>query len=309
MSWQLYLKIGVQKFIDWKVFVGIWFGIGIVYLLIYSGTIPSSIQGYAKIVSYISPFISRKFLCGVFYFRLLRKFHKALSSKIDTEASFKRVWSQYHKICRINNGTRMGLHGIYVAYYIYMLILDEKLRWLQVNQQTDTIEKDKSFRENLLFHTFSYQVSNFVCSYNSRQPSISAIEAIEKPLKQISFEPLLIDTMKSCLIDGPGFLSTSTLMLLVLIYLRLPDEKKTLVVKSLKSVSNLIDEIGWLNRKMVETIIAVSMMESLSPERELKELESSLKKEKPATEEEKWAFRDNVLKSKISELGLEHADQ
>ena len=308
MSWQYYVKIGVQKFIDWKVFVGIWFGLGIVYLLIYFGLVPSSIQGYAKIVSYISPFISRKLLCGVFYFRLLRRFHKVLSSKINTEASFKRVWSQYRKIFRINSGTRMGLHGIYVAYYVYMLILDEKLRWLQVNQQTDTIEKDKSFRENLLFYTFSYQVSSFVCSYNSRQPSVSAIEAIEKPLSQISFEPLLIDAIKSCHIDGEGFLSTLTLMLLVLIYLRLPDEKKALVVKSLKSVSNLIHKIGWLNRKMVETIIATSMMESLSPERKLQELETSSKKAKRVTEAEKWDFRNNVLESKISQLRLEHGD-
>lgn len=308
MPWQYYVKIGVQRFIDWKVFVGIWFGLGIVYLLIYFGPVPSSIQGYAKIAAYVSPFISRKFFCGVFYFLLLRRFYEVLSSKINTEGSFKRVWSQYRKICRINTRTRMGLHGIYVGYYVYMLILDEKLRWLQVNQQTDTTEKDKSFRQNLLFYSFSYQVCNFVCSYNSRRPSVSAIEAIEKPLSEISFEPLLIDTIKSCHIDGEGFLSTLALMLLVLIYLRLPDEKKALVVKSLKSISNLIHKIGWLNRKMVETIIAVSMMESLSPERKLKELESSLKKAKPTTEAEKWHFRDNVLKSKILQLRLEHAD-
>lgn len=248
-----------------------------------------------------SPLISRKLFWGSLYLFQLKNFTRLLNTKIRTEDEFRIVWSSYCHICNTDNHMRMIKGGIYVKYYILKLILNVSLESHQINAQTGTFEKDQKYQEDLLFKIFTSITCDFASSYDVKNHDIIGTKQIEEPLSQISFEPVLIKIIMDCHNDGKGFLSALALMQSIMIYIRLPDDKKTLVTKFFKDISDI--KIGWLNRRIFEVAVATVMIERL-PEERLRELNIELRNTKIVTDKDKYEFRDNVLTKKMLSMGL-----
>lgn len=295
----------IKKIIDWSIYIPILLVLLLVYLFTHLGFIRYPAGEYVLIGIFVSAFLSRKLFWGIFYFFQLRSFTTVLSYRINTEDDFRKVWSYYCRICHTDDLERMRTGGIYVKHYLLKLVLNHRLKSLQINQQTGGGIQDRFYQEDLMFYAFACQICNFTCSYDVLQHDAITSKVIEKPLSEISLEPIFIQIIKDCHNDGKGFLSTLALMLLIMIYLRLPSEKKARVVKFFTCLSD--SQIGWLNRRAFEVAIATVMIND-SPEEKLRELENELRNAKIERLEDKHNFRDKVLRGKISHLGLENAD-
>lgn len=296
----------IKKIIDWKICIlFLSFFLLMVLLLTKLSFIRYSEFKYVAFIGItISPFLSRKLFWGGFYFFQFNGFITLLTSKINTKDDFRKAWSYYCRICYTDNLKRMLSGGIYLKYYFLGLKFNHLLKSFQINLTKGKLQ-DISFQEDLKFIVFVYHVCDFASSYDVRQHDVIASKLIEKPLCQISFENILNQIIKDCYNDGRGFLSTLALMLLIMIYLRLPNKKKTYVVEFFKCISDL--KIGWLNRRVFEVVIATVMMES-HPKEKLRELEKELRNAQIEGLDDKYNFRDKVLLAKILHLGLENAE-
>lgn len=292
-----------KKVIDWTIFLPLMSFFLLIFLLTKLGFIPySEFESILMLGFVVSPFLSRKLIWGVFYFFQFNSFVRILNSKITTKDDFRNAWLYYCRICHTDNLKRMVPGGIYLKYHLLGLYFNHSLKSLQINRTKGKFQ-DISYQEDLMFISFACIVCDFASSYDARRHYDIASELIEN-LGQISLEKMFRQIIKDCYNDGKGFLSTLALMLLIMIYLRLPN-KKTDVVEFFTDISDL--KIGWLNRRVFEAVIATVMIER-TPKKELVELENELRNSQIVGLEDKYNFWDKVLSVKISHLGLENAD-
>ena len=296
----------LKKIIDWVIYIPILTILVLLYLFMECGFVSyPSLKYFLSIAFFVAPFISRKLFWGLFYLPNLVAFTKTLNCSIDTDDSFKKAWSQYTKICYIINHKRISSGGVFVAYYLLMIKFNHLLASLQINAGTGGLKIDTKYQEDLLFYTYTCIVCDFASSYDVKQHGIIASKFIEEPLNQISFEKVLIQIIKDCHNDGNGFLSTLALQHSIMIYLRLPEEKRKIIIHFFTHISDL--NIGWLNRRVFEVVISTLMIDS-SPEEELKKLEMELRKKKIEKFNHKYDFTELVLTPIISNMGLENAE-
>lgn len=107
-----------------------------------------------------------------------------------------------------------------------------------------------------------------------------------------------------CYNDGKGFMSTLNLSLLIIIYLRMPIDKREYIKTFYKNTD--YKNIGWLNKKLFESIIIVMMDEN--PSRELHIIEEKLAGSSLDSDDNKYEFRNNILPRRLYQYGIEYAN-
>ncbi len=246
---------------------------------------------------------------GIIYYLKFMQFYKLLYSKINTKEDFKKAFLYYSWFCSAENLKKMNT-GIYVGFHILNLHFNNLLNSTQINI-TPSKEEDFSHRDYMTVIPFICLACDLVSSYNRKQHQDIG-KNLEKDLGDIQLEKVYYRIVRDCFIDGgEGFLSTLELMLLIMIHLRTPEEKRKLVREFLEDIYD--DKIGWLNRKLFETIIVIAMMDNNS-EKILDSLKIKIEKEgikngkDKYSDNHKYNLRNGLLKQIVSGYGIKYAD-
>lgn len=247
-------------------------------------------------------FISRKSMLSAIYLFEFIKFYKIVNQNVNTKQQFKQAYSYYFWFCNSKNLEKMKT-GIELTYSLLNFYFNLKLNSIEVNV-TNGEEEDFCHREDLIFISFVTVVCDFISSYDVKKHYI-LLKKLEDSLNEIHFEDFLRKMIIDCYNDGKGFMSTLNLSLLIIIYLRIPAEKRKYIKIFYKN--NNYKNIGWLNRKLFESIIIIVMMDE-DPSSELHIIEEKLAGSSLDSDDSKYEFRNNILPRRLYQYGIEYAN-